>query len=379
MISGGKSASPRALAPGPITVPPRIAQVRKVNAYLFRAKLGSGASSRVYLAVNTQSGDHFAIKRMKLHELSRSSSGIAQLEREIRLMRLFDHPNILKLHEVLLLESEREVFLVLEYAQNGCLGAYVERNQQLSLPQICSIMKQVIGAIKHLHERGFVHEDIKPWNLLVDGSGRVLLGDFGIGHSFQSAAMVVGSPAFQAPEALDDIDATIEDDEEEDGRPQKEDIWALGVTLYQLLFMKLPFLGENLYEIVGYIKTHELEIPPGTNPHIVELLRGMLTVDPEKRFDADDVLRNPLISGAIDTAEDIPPAPPPEWIDGPVVESRAVVCTPGFSFVGVLLGGGTGVPCSPFASMDRLFPRSTQPLFDDSSEDELNPSPILGH
>jgi serine/threonine protein kinase len=175
MISGGKPASLRVLMTEKIAGPPREAHVRKVNDYLFRAKLGSGASSRVYLAVDTRDGQQYAVKRMKLHELSHSSSGIAQLEREIRLMRLFDHPNILKLREVLLHESEREVFLVLEYPENGCLGAYVGRGQQLSILCICSIVREIVSAMKHLHERGFVHEDIEPWNLLVDGGGACFL------------------------------------------------------------------------------------------------------------------------------------------------------------------------------------------------------------
>jgi serine/threonine-protein kinase 11 len=379
MISGGKPATLRALTTEATGGPPRETHVRKVNDYIFRAKLGSGASSRVYLAVDARSGEQYAVKRMKLHELSHSSSGIAQLEREIRLMRLFDHPNILKLREVLLLESEREVFLVLEYAENGCLGAYVERGQRLSIPCICSIVRQIVGAIKHLHERGFVHEDIKPWNLLVDGAGRVLLADFGIGHSFQSAAMVVGSPAFQAPEALDDTDSDLSGDEEEP-RPQKEDVWALGVTLFQLLFMRLPFQGENLYEIVGYIKAQPLEIPGDADPLLAQLLRGMLTIDPVKRFDADDILQNPLIAAAADRAADIPMAPPPVGIDGPVVLTTAVVCQPGFSYVGILLAAEAAMPSRPpFGSIERMFPRAAEPVFDDSSEDELVPSPILPH
>jgi serine/threonine-protein kinase 11 len=339
-----------------------------VNDYLFRAKLGSGASSRVYLALDIRTQIEYAIKLTKLQEVSRLSTGLAQLEREIRLMRLFNHPNILKLHEVLLVEEDREVFLVLEYARNGCLGAYVERGQRLSVQCICSIVKQVIGAIKHLHERGFVHEDIKPWNLLVDDRGRVLLADFGIGHSFQSAAMVVGSPAFQAPEVLDDCEE--EGMEEEVGAaPQKEDIWALGVTLYQLLFMKLPFPGHNLYEVVSYIKTHELEIPEGTDPGLGELLRGMLTVDPGKRWDADMVLQHRLIREAPERAVDLPAAPQPEIMTGDPVQAKAVVCPPGFSFVSVLMG----------KRQKPMIPRMETTLLEESSDEELSLSPLLDH
>jgi hypothetical protein len=78
--------------------------------------------------------------------------------------------------------------------------------------------------------------------------------------------------AFQAPEALDDNDSDFSGDEEET-RPQKEDIWALAVTLVQLLFMGFPFQRGNLYEIVGYIRAHPLEIPGDADPVVAQLLR----------------------------------------------------------------------------------------------------------
>jgi serine/threonine protein kinase len=113
---------------------------------------------------------------------------------------------------------------------------------------------------------------------LIDASGRALLADFGIGHTFASARMVVGSPAFQAPEALNDSYGDCDCPEccECSDGPQKEDVWALGVTLYQLLFNTLPYCGNNLYEIVSDIMTRPLAIPDGVNSEIVKLFSGML-------------------------------------------------------------------------------------------------------
>jgi serine/threonine-protein kinase 11 len=318
----------------------------------------------------------YAIKRVKLRELYRSSSGVAQLEREIRLMRTMQSPNIIKLKEVLLIESEQEAFLVLEYAENGSLGAYIERGQRISLVSICSLIKQVVGAIKYLHTMGYVHQDIKPWNILIGKNGRAILGDFGIGHSFQSAAMVVGSPAFQAPEALDDYsDGEEEQEKEKEYQPQKEDIWALGVTLYQLLFLKLPFPGENLYEIVNYIRENPLEIPEGTDPLMVKLLQGMLRISPGERYGTDDVLENPLIKNAPDLAPDLPEVEPPELLDGPIVEWRATVCPPGYSFVNVAQTMqdklmAINAPYSPVFMSDRSFPRTIAEIPDSESSDD---------
>jgi serine/threonine protein kinase len=94
--------------------------------------------------------------------------------------------------------------------------------------------------------------------------------------------MVVGSPGYQAPEAL-------ADEEAEDASPALEDVWSLGVTLYQSLFLRLPFEGENVFEIVQKIRSQALDIPDGTDPAIEELLRGMLTVDPRKRMTIDEI------------------------------------------------------------------------------------------
>lgn len=338
--------------------------VKKINQYRLAAKLGSGASSKVYLGIDDTTGAKYAVKRIKLRELCRTSTGIAQLEREIRLMRQFDHKNILKLIEVLHMSDCHEAFLVMEYAEKGCLGAFCEREQHLSHASIFSIMKQVASAIQYLHQNGFVHQDIKPWNILVDGTGRAILADFGIGHSFQSAAMVVGSPAFQAPEALDDSYCDDGDEEyqsSEEG-PQKEDIWALGVTLYQLLFHKLPFVGDNLYEIVNFIKEKPLQIPDGVDERIASLVRSMLTVDPSKRIGVRTLLQNELLATAADLAVDMPETPKPVPLEGRLVQLTAKVCPPGHSFASVAMSiqrrlSFINAPYSP----ERLSPSLPRP------------------
>jgi serine/threonine-protein kinase 11 len=301
--------------------------IRKVNNYLLATKIGSGSSSTVYAAIDTTTHRHYAVKRIRISDLLRSANGVGQLEREVGLIRKLRHPNILQLVEVLHDDVASEVYLVLEYAKKGSLGGFVSRGQSLSHDAILAIIRQIALALKYLHGLGYVHQDIKPGNVLIDENGRAMLADFGIGHTFASAAMVVGSPAFQAPEALDDhyIDADVGE-----GSPQKEDVWALGVTLYQLLFLRLPYFGNNLYEVVSDILQRPLEIPADVEPEIADLLRGMLSVNPAQRFGIDDLLANPLLS--TDRPYDLPPSPEPVMKDGPVVPCRAHPCAEGFSF-----------------------------------------------
>jgi serine/threonine-protein kinase 11 len=137
--------------------------------------------------------------------------------------------------------------------------------------------------------------------------------------------MVIGSPAFQAPEALGD------ESDAEDG-PQKEDIWALGVTLYQSLFLKLPYIGANLWEIVRDIGERDLELPDGVAPEVAVLLRGMLSVDPATRFGVDDLLKNSLIRDAPERAAELPEVVQPKEKEGEIVHVEAVVCHEEYSF-----------------------------------------------
>ncbi|OHT16282.1 CAMK family protein kinase [Tritrichomonas foetus] len=298
-------------------------KIRRINNYLLTKKIGSGSYSKVYLGVDGIS--NYAVKRISLKDLSRTSNGIMQLEREIRLMQTLKHDNILKIHEVLHAVDDDYVYLVLDYADLGSLNSLMEKGYHFEIDSIRSIIKQISSALDYIHSMGFVHQDIKPGNILLTSDGKALLADFGIGHSFMSAAMVVGSPAFQAPETLNDTyeedfeeyesdennnnpsdhinseKAEEEDYSSEDCPQVREDIWALGVTLYQLLFNRLPYIGENLYEIVSNIKSQPLEFPENIDPSIEKLIRGMLTIEPENRMTLEEVMDDPFVKNAPDS------------------------------------------------------------------------------
>jgi serine/threonine protein kinase len=89
-----------------------------------------------------------------------------------------------------------EVYLVLEHAAAGSLTGFVDWGQRLSVPSTLSVIKYISRAVQFLHENCYMHHDIKPANILLDRTGGAILVDFGIGHSFTSASMVLGSPAY---------------------------------------------------------------------------------------------------------------------------------------------------------------------------------------
>jgi serine/threonine protein kinase len=299
---------------------------KQINDYILESPIGRGSSSVVYLAVHAVTGERYAIKRLRLSDLARVGDSIANLEREVRMMRTFHHHNILNLIDILLLPARSEVYLVLEYMDNGSI---MNGLNKLGQKAVMSVVKQIAQALRYLHEKGYVHQDIKPSNILLDGKGRAVLADFGIGHSFVSSSMVVGSPAYQAPEALDD---GYEDRIGKNEEPQKEDVWALGVTLYQMLFGSLPFVGGNLFEIVNAVRQEGLRIPEGTDDGIIELLRGMLDVDPARRFDIGDVLEHRLVKEADSVVSGLPEGPKVICREGKIQRFEAEKWTENHSF-----------------------------------------------
>lgn len=264
---------------------------KQINQYLLIQELGEGSIAKVYLAKNQETGNKFAVKRFKIKELQRIDAGLSQLERELSAMRKICHPNILKLYDVLHDTDHDVVYTVIDYADCGSLENYIE--ESLDLDQLKAIFLQILKALQYLHGKGIVHQDIKPSNILLCKNGKAYLSDFGVGHSFQSADMVVGSPAYQAPEALADIDV---DPDSLD--PAKEDIWSLGVTLYQLLFGYLPYTGDNVFEIIHNIRNKPLVMPVGTDPSIESILRSMLAVNPANRFSVENCLESDFFKDA---------------------------------------------------------------------------------
>lgn len=262
--------------------------LKQINQYLILQKLGEGSYAKVYVAIDTNTKKYYALKRFKLHDLQHIDAGVSQLEREISAMRKIIHPNIIRLYDVLHVESTDVVYLVIDFADCGSLQQILDSSIKPNENVIKYVFYSVLTAVSFLHNHGIIHQDIKPSNILLCSNGNVYLSDFGVGHSFQSAAMVVGTPGYQAPEALCDFDV-----DPDALNPAKEDVYSLGVTLYQVMFNDLPFKGENFYEIVQNITHCPLVIPDGTEKDLEDLLRGMLCVNPEERMDVSEVMKSP--------------------------------------------------------------------------------------
>jgi serine/threonine-protein kinase 11 len=229
-----------------------------------------------------------------------------------------------KLHEVLHSKKRQMAYLILDWASFGSLQTII--GQKLTVDVIASIFKQIVNGLQYLHSQGIVHQDIKPSNILLFKDGIAKLSDFGIGHSFDSADAVVGTPAYQAPEFFDDDPDAILD-------PVKEDIWSLGVSLYQATFGQLPYFGESMFELAWTAKNSTLKIPDNAPEPLRELISKMLEIDPSKRFDLSEVRDHPFISQASDKFTlDVTPKVIPKRTSKSMTAIPAVVCEEGYTF-----------------------------------------------
>ncbi|OHT03512.1 CAMK family protein kinase [Tritrichomonas foetus] len=274
-------------------------QTKKVNQYALVKKIGSGSFSKVFMAVDTNTKITYAAKVIKINS---RSEGSFVLEREIKNMKSLKSPQIIELSEVLYSKRSETAFLILEWANCGSLQKCIDKNIKLSEKVIAGILKQIIIGTKYLHSQGIVHHDIKPANILLFQNG-AKLADFGIGHSFQSTDNVIGTPAFQAPEVFGYHEDFMNPNNNlnnsnlvnnYDSLPAEEDVWSLGVTLFYTVFGYLPYVGDNIYEIVRLIHQTKLEIPKTASEELEDVLRRMLEVDPNKRITMDELLVHPF-------------------------------------------------------------------------------------
>ncbi|KAI0820791.1 kinase-like domain-containing protein [Trametes gibbosa] len=258
--------------------------------------IGKGSSGRVRLARHTKTGQYAAVKivsktallnsRMSLCSLGEEADRILHsIEREIVIMKLIDHPNIMRLYDVW--ETSSELYLILEYVEGGELFDYLCNKGRLSASEALTYFHQIIAAIDYCHRFNIAHRDLKPENLLLDRNKNIKVADFGMaiwqsaGNMLQTAC---GSPHYAAPEVIMG--------HAYDGAAS--DIWSCGVILYALLAGRLPFDDEDLPTLLEKVKIGKFTIPSDIDPRAQDLIRRMITKDVRKRITIPEILHHPF-------------------------------------------------------------------------------------
>jgi NIMA (never in mitosis gene a)-related kinase len=207
---------------------------------------------------------------------------------EGKILEQLDHPNIIKFREVYIEKSANKQILhiVMDYADGGDLQQRIktQKGKYFSENSILDWFTQICLAIKHIHDRKILHRDIKSQNIFLTKNGLVKLGDFGIAKclnmTIDKAKTIVGTPYYLSPEIVQNRPYSF-----------KSDIWSLGVLLYEMCALKMPFDAQSLPLLsLKIIKCSYGALPPNFSKDMRSLINTMLNVDINKRPSINQIL-----------------------------------------------------------------------------------------
>lgn len=268
---------------------------KMVNEYVRECKIGSGSYGKVVLYRSQVDGKHYAIKAFHKSHLLRlrvapSETAMTDVLREVLIMKMLEHPNIVNLIEVIDDPETDHFYMVLEYV-DGKWAYEGSGPQGIGENTARKYLRDIVSGLMYLHTHNIVHGDIKPDNLLVTSSGIVKIGDFSVSQVFEDdndeLRRSPGTPVFTAPECC--LGLTY--------HGKAADTWAVGVTLYCMVLGHYPFLGETLQDTYDKIVNNPLILPDGLNPQLKNLLEGLLCKDPEYRLTLDAVAAHAWVVG----------------------------------------------------------------------------------
>ncbi|XP_015180389.1 PREDICTED: calcium/calmodulin-dependent protein kinase type II alpha chain isoform X14 [Polistes dominula] len=259
--------------------------------YDLKEELGKGAFSVVRRCVQKSSGQEFAAKIINTKKLS--ARDFQKLEREARICRKLQHPNIVRLHDSI--QEENYHYLVFDLVTGGELFEDIVAREFYSEADASHCIQQILESVHHCHHNGVVHRDLKPENLLLASKAKgaaVKLADFGLAIEVSGESQAwygfAGTPGYLSPEVLK---------KEPYGKPV--DIWACGVILYILLVGYPPFWDDDQHRLYAQIKAGSYDYPSPewdtVTPEAKNLINQMLTVNPSKRITANEALKHPWI------------------------------------------------------------------------------------
>lgn len=257
----------------------------KIEHYVLGKTLGIGAFGKVKIAKHELTGNDVAIKIINKKRMKNSNMS-AKIKREIKLLRYFDHPNIIRLYEVL--ETQSDIFVVMEHVQNGELFELIAKEGKLNESKARFFFQQIISGVEYCHNNLVTHRDLKPENILIDDNNTVKIADFGLSNLMKDGKFLktsCGSPNYAAPEVIS-------------GKKYcgtEVDTWSCGVILFALLAGFLPFDEEVIPALFKKIREADFQIPPHFSPEAQDLIQRMLKPNASQRIRFHDIKLHPWV------------------------------------------------------------------------------------
>ncbi|XP_075542163.1 calcium/calmodulin-dependent protein kinase kinase 1 isoform X2 [Dermacentor variabilis] len=281
----------------------------QLNQYRLKEEIGQGSFGIVKLAYSEEDDSHYAMKILSKKKLLKragmfgrkppprkgrsnsTSNPLDQVYHEIAVLKKLNHPNIVKLVEVLDDPDSDNLYMVFEFLEKGPV-IEIPTSTPLSETQAWTYFRDVVLGIEYLHHQKIIHRDIKPSNLLLDDKGRVQIADFGVCNQFEGVDALLsgtaGTPAFVAPEALS------ENRSEYSGKAV--DVWAMGVTLYAFVVGNVPFHDPSVLILYNKIRNQPLVFPSNISIELQGLLSRMLKKNPEERITVPEIKVDPWVT-----------------------------------------------------------------------------------
>ncbi|CAL0324790.1 unnamed protein product [Lupinus luteus] len=264
---------------------------RVVGDYIVGRQIGAGSFSVVWHGRHKVHGTEVAIKEIGTLRLNKKLQ--ESLMSEIFILKQINHPNIIRLHDII--EVPGKIHLVLEYCKGGDLSLYIQRHGRVLEATAKHFMQQLATGLQVLRDNNLIHRDLKPQNLLLtrnEDRSVLKIADFGFARSLQPrglAETLCGSPLYMAPEImqLQKYDA-------------KADLWSVGAILFQLVTGRTPFTGNNQIQLLQNImKSTELQFPPDNRSLSIDckdLCQKLLRRNPVERLTFEEFFNHPFLS-----------------------------------------------------------------------------------
>ena len=268
-----------------------------LNDYEIIKRLGEGSFSNVYLVKNKQNNLIYALKKVeisKLNPIARENS-----LNEIRILASINHENIISFVDSFYTNNENNqnyLNIILEYADDGDLESKIKNQKKIKKyfdeKLIWSIFIQIVFGLNALHKKNIMHRDLKSANIFLMKNGKIKLGDLNVAKVIQDKGVLrtqTGTPYYASPEIWEDKPYS-----------KKSDIWSIGIILYQMAALKMPFNGKSINEVYYNLSRVKMqELPNIYTENLSLMIKKLLKVDPNERPSCDEILEDKIIKDKI--------------------------------------------------------------------------------
>ena len=268
------------------TVSPNITKNKIIGDYLLLSTIGRGTFSKVKLGLHIPTKQKVAVKILDKEKIN-DEADIERIRREIHILSIVRHPNIVQLYETI--TSDNNIYIIMEYVEGKDLFQYIYSMQHLTEYKSSQLFRQLISCLEYIHKLGIVHRDIKPENILLNKNKKFLkLVDFGLSNTYEKDELIrtaCGSPCYAAPEMISG----------KDYEGFYSDLWSCGVVLYCMLVGRLPFDDEDIKQLYHNIKIANYIMPNFLSNYAQDILRKILVTNPKRRIKLEDLKRHPFL------------------------------------------------------------------------------------